>query len=349
LKVNGFRIEAGEIVNAVPSDVTNAHAMVRNGALELFITPSNVDVQAVRSHMRKKVPTYMVPSVVHAIDSFPLNKNRKLDVSAMISIVDAQSTSIKNADERDPTPDTETARVEKTIRLIWAQSLGLNSDDILRDDNFFELGGTSLSAVMVSRVMSKELQAEISVHDVFVYQSVQSLAAFIGQSCQIDGRTDDPTPLHFLPGGREVLNPVLFTLLQAFGLLLMSIIVTVPVIATVSISVRSFIWFGDLGVVLFPLFLICGCLLHILLAVASKWIIIGRYRPGKAKVFSWMFLKWWLVRRYVQWSARFLFVLFISNHCAVYCSGSYKSLDFILGSLTRHLCREFSSFYSVRL
>lgn len=63
------------------------------------------------------------------------------------------------------------------------------------------------------------------------------------------------------------------------------------------VSVRSFIWFNDLALILFPLILSGGCLLHMGLVLFCKWAIIGRYRSGKAVVFSWMFLKWWLVRR----------------------------------------------------
>lgn len=76
-----------------------------------------------------------------------------------------------------------------------------------------------------------------------------------------------------------------------------SIIAIVPVLATVFVSVRSFIWFGNVALLSFPLLVIAGCLFHMSLVLLCKWTMIGRYKPGKAKVFSWMFLKWWLVRR----------------------------------------------------
>lgn len=43
-----------------------------------------------------------------------------------------------------------------------------------------------------------------------------------------------------------------------------------------------------------------------IMVLITKYAIIGRFRPGKARVFSWYFLKWWLVRRVIHVS--FLYV-----------------------------------------
>ena len=45
-----------------------------------------------------------------------------------------------------------------------------------------------------------------------------------------------------------------------------------------------------------------------MLVLITKWIIMGRFKPGKAKVFSWYFLKWWLVRRVIHASALFIWI-----------------------------------------
>mmetsp|Transcript_23153 Transcript_23153/g.64167 ORF Transcript_23153/g.64167 Transcript_23153/m.64167 type:complete len:2474 (+) Transcript_23153:109-7530(+) len=295
LKVNGFRIEKGEILNAVPTEVEHAHVMLHNGVLTIVISPLDIDVQALLSHMHEKIPAYMIPTKVHKIERFPLNKNRKLDIPQMLSMI----KSSKDIDIGENHLGSA-SREEKILRLIWAQSLGLSPCRIKNDDNFFELGGTSLSAVVVSRTISKELETEVSVHDVFEYQTIESLSDYICGSYATETPTYDPAPLHYLSGGKRVLHPALFTSLQVVGLMIMTVIVTVPTLATVYISVRTFIWFGDFGVIFFPLFLIVGCLFHILLVILCKWIMIGKYEPGKAKVFSWMFLKWWLVRRVLQ-------------------------------------------------
>lgn len=47
---------------------------------------------------------------------------------------------------------------------------------------------------------------------------------------------------------------------------------------------------------------------HMLMVLLTKWAIMGKFKPGKAKVFSWYFLKWWLVRRVIHVSALYVWI-----------------------------------------
>ena len=69
-----------------------------------------------------------------------------------------------------------------------------------------------------------------------------------------------PDPLTYLDGGYHAMNCYVFALLQILGLVLMTILVAVSLIATTFISIRSIIWFGASGIFLFPLFVSAGCL-----------------------------------------------------------------------------------------
>ena len=46
-----------------------------------------------------------------------------------------------------------------------------------------------------------------------------------------------------------------------------------------------------------------------LLVAMCKWLIIGKYREGKCKLYSWFFLKWWLVRRIIYVSRLYTWAL----------------------------------------
>ena len=46
-----------------------------------------------------------------------------------------------------------------------------------------------------------------------------------------------------------------------------------------------------------------------LMVLLTKWAIMGRFKAGKAKVFSWYFLKWWLVRRVIHVSVFYVWIL----------------------------------------
>jgi len=292
LKVNGFRIEAGEIINAVPKNVSHAHVMIHEGKLHLFVAPK-VDIPHVRKRLVSCLPSYMVPHSIHALDAFPLNKNRKLDSEALLKSISLQGVGDENKTQ-------EMSMIERSVCTIWAQQLGIDTRTMGKNSNFFELGGTSLSAVMVSRALEAEFETEVGVTEVFLHQTVGNLAEFLSKSSDMIHFSGIPKPLHFLPGGRDALHPVIFSIFQIFGLLLMSIIVTVPIIGTSFLSIRSFFWFGSVGIFLFPAFLVCGCFVHLFLVILCKWTVIGRYQQGKARKFSWFFLKWWLMRRILQ-------------------------------------------------
>lgn len=293
IKVNGFRIETTEITNAMPSDVVRSHVMVQDGSLIAYVMPW-VDQIAVKSALEERLPTYMIPRVVVPMKSFPLNKNGKIDVKNLV-VAGQNLLKVLAVDDSKNT----FSPIENIIRLVWKQVLHLGSNtDLSAVDNFFEKGGTSLSAVVLSRKLSEELQTDVSVQDIFACQTIRTLAATLdGSSKKSIQNPNPPAPLRFLPGGRERLHPAVFGVLQVLGLILMSLLVIGPVLGTVSVSVRAFIWFGHIGFVLFPLFLVAGCTFHMSLAILCKWLIIGRYKPGKAKMYSWLFLKWWLVRR----------------------------------------------------
>lgn len=96
LKVDGYRIEAGEIEHHARSlaGVRNAALVGQaqtNGRvkLHLFLEVSDIDQEALRvackTHLAGKLPSYMLPHRIHVLDSFPLNQNGKVDRKALIS------------------------------------------------------------------------------------------------------------------------------------------------------------------------------------------------------------------------------------------------------------------------
>ena len=98
LKVDGYRIEAGEIEHHARSlagvrNVALVGQAQTNGRvkLHLFLEASDIDQEALRvackTHLAGKLPYYMLPHQIHVLDSFPLNQNGKVDRKALISSV----------------------------------------------------------------------------------------------------------------------------------------------------------------------------------------------------------------------------------------------------------------------
>lgn len=98
LKVDGYRIEAGEVEHHARSlagvrNVALVGQAETNGKviLHLFLEASDIDQESLRmackTHLAGELPSYMLPHQFHVLDSFPLNQNGKIDRKALISSV----------------------------------------------------------------------------------------------------------------------------------------------------------------------------------------------------------------------------------------------------------------------
>lgn len=95
LKINGYRIEPGEIlyhINRHP-DVKQSHVVVgRNSTGEktllAFIVPGSerCTPMSVRDYLSIRLPNYLIPTKIHLCESLPLSSTGKVDRSALLAI-----------------------------------------------------------------------------------------------------------------------------------------------------------------------------------------------------------------------------------------------------------------------
>ena len=83
IKHMGYRIELGEIEHGEMGmpEVTAAVALYdnENDRISLAVTPESVDKQSLIDFLKKKIPHYMMPSVIKMMSQFPTNPNGKID------------------------------------------------------------------------------------------------------------------------------------------------------------------------------------------------------------------------------------------------------------------------------
>ncbi|MDL4822163.1 non-ribosomal peptide synthetase, partial [Actinomadura opuntiae] len=171
VKVRGFRVEPGEVRAAVMThpQVMDAAVIAREGALVAYVVvagdaPPAAVRESVRELAARRLPEYMVPSVVVPLEALPLTANGKLDTRAL------PAPGVGAGAGRGPlTPQ------EELLCEAFAQVLGLEKVGV--DDDFFALGGHSLLAVrLVSRVRSV-LGVEIDITALFDAPTPAGLAA----------------------------------------------------------------------------------------------------------------------------------------------------------------------------
>ena len=184
VKVRGYRIETGEIETQLASfDMVDSCVVVVNetgskeNQLVAFVKLVNqcedFDGQykaRIISQLEQLLPEYMIPSVIINIDLWPLNANGKIDKRALQNLAVTHSTAEFVA-AKSPT--------EISLTEIWGKLLKLTPESISTIANFFEIGGHSLLTVRLASHLKDTFGVELSIADIFDYQTIEKLADFI--------------------------------------------------------------------------------------------------------------------------------------------------------------------------
>ncbi|MGW4211310.1 non-ribosomal peptide synthetase [Lentzea sp. NPDC004789] len=167
VKVRGYRLDPGEIENAVcvADGVAEAAVTVEShdGAAEadalVCYYQGDADPRALRRHLEEVLDPYKIPSALHRVDALPYTPNGKLDRDAL-----------QNSKTGDTNGDSPGERVLDVVRgLTGVQDAGL-------DDNFFDIGGDSASALTLVGRMREFGWTDAGVRDVLRAPDLRALA-----------------------------------------------------------------------------------------------------------------------------------------------------------------------------
>ncbi len=178
VKIRGFRIELGEIENSILSfkGIKEAVVLAKEQQLIAYVVEgtdlSNDDskniIEALKAHLKSKLPSYMIPSYFIELESLPLTPNGKIDKKALPSVNEADNHKVYIEASNE---------TEKKLESIFCEVLKV--DKVSMDDNFFEVGGHSLSAIKVISNINKHFNQEISLAEIFKKSSIQELVIVI--------------------------------------------------------------------------------------------------------------------------------------------------------------------------
>ncbi|MBV7340168.1 amino acid adenylation domain-containing protein [Chloroflexi bacterium TSY] len=181
VKLRGFRIELGEIeaVLCQLADVHECVVIVRgdgdDARLVAYVVPSAGAVSESdewRTHLRSKLPEYMVPTHFVSLPRLPLTRNGKVDRKAL----PAPESVRQRSQAAYVAPRSE---IEQTIADIWQEVLSVERVGI--NDNFFDLGGHSLLMVRDHTKLREAFEKEISLIDMFRNPTVTMLATYFSE------------------------------------------------------------------------------------------------------------------------------------------------------------------------
>ncbi|HEX9939684.1 MAG TPA: amino acid adenylation domain-containing protein, partial [Longimicrobium sp.] len=199
VKVRGFRIELGEVEAVLRrhEGVADCVVMVRTDGGEQRLVAyvvGDVETDALRAHLRRSVPEYMVPSAFVSLDALPLTPNGKVDRKAL------PAPEYAGAD-RYVAPRTP---VEEVLAGVWAEVLRLERVGV--QESFFELGGHSLLATRVVSQVRALFGVELPLRALFEGPTVAELAGRVEEI----RRAGLPVPPPVVPAGRTGPLPLSF-------------------------------------------------------------------------------------------------------------------------------------------
>ncbi|MFP1627379.1 non-ribosomal peptide synthetase [Streptomyces sp. 5K101] len=177
VKVNGFRVELGEIEAVLTSrpEVAAAVVVVRQdgtgAALAGYVVPSpgaSPDLAELRDWLATRLPAYMIPSLT-SLAELPLAVGGKVDRAALSAR--PAGTAAQDAPDGGALPEGE---FEVTVAEAWQEVLG--RERVLATDDFFALGGHSLMALRVVANLKRRLGVVIPTRLVYRHPVLRDLA-----------------------------------------------------------------------------------------------------------------------------------------------------------------------------
>jgi len=179
INLRGYRIEAGEVENAIREFESIAEVVVTTRAdtagklaLVAFYTAikGQVSAQELREFLRNKLPAHMVPAHFAYLERMPTTASGKLDYKRLPELrIEVASTSVNYK-----APDTE---LERKLAALWEEVLGVSRPGI--HDNFWEVGGDSLKAMRLILRMKEQGFSGFGLREAFHYQTISAMAKLI--------------------------------------------------------------------------------------------------------------------------------------------------------------------------
>jgi len=182
IKLNGYRIEAGEVETRLTSLAAIKQAVVvrqsgNNGErLVAHLVPAGErpEDEQVRQALVTHLPSYMVPSVIVWHESLPLTRNGKVDRARLAAIA-------PRAQDRGSASAGDDAGLQRKLAELWVPVLRVAATDIGPGTDFYDLGGDSLAAARIFTAIRKQFGVSITLDQLYQVRTVQAMARHISE------------------------------------------------------------------------------------------------------------------------------------------------------------------------
>jgi len=185
VKLNGYRVELGEIVAKLIKleEIEEAIVKIQKEENQDYLVgylllnkygkkqyrecevSTNLR-ETINKVLCKSLPEYMLPYDYIVLDAIPLSSNGKLEVNKL-PVLQIQDCVTYTAPRNE---------IENRICKIYAEVLHLANDKVGIRDNFFRLGGNSLLAMQLISKINRELGINLKLNDLYNYKTIKDIS-----------------------------------------------------------------------------------------------------------------------------------------------------------------------------
>lgn len=177
IKYKGYRIELDEIRKAFLENNSVADAVILFMTEEYgsylaaaVCTKGETDENILKEYLSRKLPAYMIPQKIRFMDSFPLNRNKKVDTKAIREII--RSDYIYSCNRGN-------SSIHDICRRYWAEILCIQYENVPDDVPFKELGGDSLRMLTMMSDIGKRFEVGIPFEDFIAEPTLSRISKII--------------------------------------------------------------------------------------------------------------------------------------------------------------------------
>lgn len=299
VKLRGYRIELGEIETLLSSQAGVRQAAVtlkkdinEQDQLTAYVVLEKgiiFNETMLKEQLTIKLPVYMVPFSIVALDEMPRLPSGKID-RKKLPTPESYLVVPTLAENKIAENDTIEEKVKKILGATFAKPL--SSVDI-KQDFFNDLGGHSLlAASFVSRVRKDAKIANASLKDVYLHRPIDTLIrAWEADPEQV---SDLKTVFNKIPRWRYYTCWLAQTIALFFIYGLFATQIFIPYLGYYYMQLKT-----ENNIYALITALLIFCILPPIftgVGILTKWLIIGKYKEGDYPLWGTYYFKWWLVK-----------------------------------------------------
>ena len=337
VKIRGFRVELGEIeaVLAQQAGVGTVAVLLRKDdgidQLVAYIVGSDdapedaLAAKTLRAALNLHLPPYMVPGRFELLPLMPRLTSGKIDRKALKAMPLSAPPPGEAGESDVPETPAEAALFAALAKLFPGQAI------LRRLDFFSDLGGHSfLAARLASTLRADPAYAHMTVRDIYHNREIGKIAAVLGEAPALATPeaewTPPPTWKRWICGAAQAAAvPGLVTLRMAqwmapfftYHFFTGDAGDTVPRAIAASIGV-----------------FLLATLAEFAIAIAGKWLIAGRLKPGSYPLWGLTYYRWWLADRLVESAPAYLLSGSSLNSWWLRALGAKVGKEVVIGSMT---------------